>query len=203
MISCRSLPAVRTKRPALTHADAAARSLFWSKDSPLPRTFSSRKTPRDSRHSNSHGKCKYEKSVSTGARFASRLHDKSQPRASSVYMRWQVGAHDPEGVKTRVVNEMLSAIREACEACVRQEKEERDGFLASIEQTKVCLCPGPWSIHFVFPPCRDLISGVGAYIPRTEGTGTVLRFLVVCGLLGVGRASVHRPHASGDDVSRI
>lgn len=34
---------------------------------------------------------------------------------------------------------MLSAIREACEACVKQEKEERDGILASIEQAKVCV----------------------------------------------------------------
>lgn len=50
---------------------------------------------------------------------------------------WQVGAHDAEEAKTRVVNEMLAAIKGACEACVRQEKEERDGILANIQQAKV------------------------------------------------------------------
>lgn len=50
---------------------------------------------------------------------------------------WQVGAHDAEGARTRVVNEVLSAVRGACEACVRQEKEERDTILANIQQAKV------------------------------------------------------------------
>lgn len=50
---------------------------------------------------------------------------------------WQVGAHDTEGAKARVVNEILMAIKGACEACVRQEKEERDGILANIQQAKV------------------------------------------------------------------
>ncbi|CAM9879077.1 unnamed protein product [Pylaiella littoralis] len=48
----------------------------------------------------------------------------------------EVGAHDAEEAKTRVVNEMLAAIKGACEACVRQEKEERDGILANIQQAK-------------------------------------------------------------------
>ena len=36
-----------------------------------------------------------------------------------------------------MVKEILSAIKGACEACVRQEKEERDGIRAQIQQAKV------------------------------------------------------------------
>lgn len=50
---------------------------------------------------------------------------------------FQVGAHDADGARMRVVNEMLAGVKGACEACVRQEKEERDGILANIQQAKV------------------------------------------------------------------
>lgn len=52
-------------------------------------------------------------------------------------VRSQVGPHDAEEAKGRVVKEMLSAIKGACEACARQGKEERDGFRAQIQQAKV------------------------------------------------------------------
>ncbi|CAM9539709.1 unnamed protein product [Scytosiphon promiscuus] len=49
----------------------------------------------------------------------------------------EVGTHDADGARMRVVNEMLAGVKTACEACVRQEKEERDGILANIQQAKV------------------------------------------------------------------
>eukprot|EP00752_Nemacystus_decipiens_P002985 g2769.t1 len=48
----------------------------------------------------------------------------------------EVGAHDAEEAKARVVKEILSAIKGACDGCVRQEKEERDGIRAQIQQAK-------------------------------------------------------------------
>lgn len=49
----------------------------------------------------------------------------------------QVGTHDAEEARARVVKEMLSAVKGACEACVKQEKEQRDAILAHIQQAKV------------------------------------------------------------------
>lgn len=37
----------------------------------------------------------------------------------------------------RVVNQMLSAVRGACEACVKQERDTRDNILANINEAKV------------------------------------------------------------------
>eukprot|EP00903_Cladosiphon_okamuranus_P007617 g7386.t1 len=48
----------------------------------------------------------------------------------------EVGRHDAEEAKARVVTEVLSAIKGACEACVTQEKEERDAIRAQIQQHK-------------------------------------------------------------------
>lgn len=37
----------------------------------------------------------------------------------------------------RVVGEVLTAVEMACDACVRQEKEGRDRYLSTIDNTKV------------------------------------------------------------------
>eukprot|EP00904_Undaria_pinnatifida_P004055 jgi/Undpi1/13650/HiC_scaffold_9.g03304.m1 len=51
----------------------------------------------------------------------------------------QVGSQDAEEARMRVVGEVLTAVEMACDACVRQEKEGRDRYLSTIDNTKASI----------------------------------------------------------------
>lgn len=48
-----------------------------------------------------------------------------------------MGSQDADKARFRVVDELLAAVKLACDACVRQEKEDRDRCILTIENTKV------------------------------------------------------------------
>ena len=57
-----------------------------------------------------------------------------------------MGSQDADKARLRVVDEVLTAVKMACDACVRQEKEHRDRCISTIETTKVtdrCLINRP------------------------------------------------------------
>ena len=48
-----------------------------------------------------------------------------------------MGSQDADKARLRVIDELLTAVKIACDACVRQEKEDRDRCILTIENTKV------------------------------------------------------------------
>lgn len=50
-----------------------------------------------------------------------------------------MGSQDSVEAKMGVVNRMLAAVRGACEACVKEERDTRDRYLADINEAKVNL----------------------------------------------------------------
>lgn len=74
-----------------------------------------------------------------------------------------------------MVKEMLSAIKGACEACVRQEKEERDGIRAQIQQAKV-RTPSvwhEWAVRCGAVRCQETTSRVSFFFPVADSSNYV------------------------------
>lgn len=71
-------------------------------------------------------------------------------------MNKQVGSQDSDEAKMRVVNQMLSAVRSACESCVKQERETRDSIVAHINTAKVVTGAGRMlSVTWSRPKCNE------------------------------------------------
>lgn len=79
----------------------------------------------------------------------------------------QVGSQDSDEAKMRVVNQMLGAVRGACEACVKQERDTRDSILAHIKQAKVKKAEGCGDVCAVI---YGVVGGVFPHAPIPWGT---------------------------------